>query len=43
MKYQRCKKCVMDTSDSIIQFDDEGICDHCWGFKKYYSDMGKYF
>ena len=34
MKYQRCEKCVMDTSDSNIQFDDEGICDHCWGFKK---------
>lgn len=34
MKYQRCKNCVMDTSDSQISFNDEGICDHCLGFKK---------
>lgn len=31
--YQICTNCVMDTSDSNIQFDDEGVCDHCTGFR----------
>ena len=30
--YQICTKCVMDTSDPNITFDDQGICDHCNGF-----------
>lgn len=24
-----CTKCVMDTSDSKIKFDSNGVCDHC--------------
>ena len=28
-KYQICKRCVMDTSDKFIQFDSNGICNHC--------------
>jgi N-acetyl sugar amidotransferase len=24
-----CSKCVMDTTDSAITFDAEGVCDHC--------------
>lgn len=31
--YQICTNCVMDTSDSQIQFDSDGICDHCIDFK----------
>lgn len=27
--YQICSKCVMDTSDPDISFDDEGVCIHC--------------
>ena len=27
--YHICKKCVMDTSDPDITFDNEGICKHC--------------
>lgn len=27
--YQICANCVMDTSDSRIQFDARGVCDHC--------------
>ena len=27
-KYQICSKCVMDTSDTNISFNSEGICDH---------------
>ena len=28
-KYQICKRCVMDTSDKFIQFNSDGICNHC--------------
>lgn len=27
--YQVCSNCVMDTTDTMITFDDHGICDHC--------------
>jgi N-acetyl sugar amidotransferase len=27
--YQICTKCVMDTSDPDIRFDDHGVCNHC--------------
>ena len=26
--YQRCTRCVMDTTDSKITFDEHGVCDH---------------
>ena len=32
--YQCCTRCVMDTSDSKITFDKQGICDHCINFDK---------
>lgn len=32
--YQRCSKCVMDTSDTKISFDENGVCDHCRNFEK---------
>ena len=47
MKYQICKNCVMDSSDSKITFDENGICDHCITFKNsiqpfwYTDDRGK--
>lgn len=28
-QYQLCQRCVMDTSDSEIEFDEKGICNHC--------------
>lgn len=31
-EYKICSNCVMDTSDSKIVFDDEGVCDHCLTF-----------
>ena len=31
-KYQICTKCIMDTTDSNITFDQNGVCNHC---KKY--------
>ena len=30
--YQICTNCVMDTSDSRISFDENGVCDHCNDF-----------
>lgn len=32
-EYQICTKCVMDTSDPNIYFDNTGICDHCHDFE----------
>lgn len=32
-KYQICTKCVMDTSDPKISFDEYGVCDHCKSFE----------
>lgn len=26
--YQICKSCIMDTSDSDIVFNEDGICNH---------------
>jgi putative aminotransferase len=31
--YKICTKCVMDTTDSKISFNDDGVCDHCQNFK----------
>jgi N-acetyl sugar amidotransferase len=33
-KYQICTNCVMDTSDSKISFDSDGVCDHCNTFRR---------
>jgi N-acetyl sugar amidotransferase len=30
--YQVCTRCIMDTSDPDIVFDENGICNHCTGF-----------
>ncbi|MHA6298267.1 N-acetyl sugar amidotransferase [Devosia sp. CAU 1758] len=29
---QVCSNCVMDTTDSVIKFDEHGVCDHCRTF-----------
>lgn len=33
-KHQICTKCVMDTTDTNIIFDEKGVCDHCNTFFK---------
>ena len=30
-EYRICTRCVMDTSDVEINFDDNGVCNHCTG------------
>lgn len=32
MSYQECKRCVMDTTDPDIVFDENGYCNHCTDF-----------
>ncbi len=32
IQYQVCTRCVMDTSDPEITFDDQGVCNHCHSF-----------
>lgn len=42
--YQICNQCVMDTSDPDIQFDGDGICNHCHNYdqnQKNYWFRGK--
>ena len=34
--YHICTNCVMDTTDSKITFDENGVCDHC---NTYYKDI----
>lgn len=31
--YQICTRCVMDTSDEDIRFDEKGVCHHCQDFE----------
>ncbi len=33
IKYQQCKRCVMDTTTSYIHFDETGICNFCTHYK----------
>ena len=42
-EYQICTRCVMDTTDLEINFDNDGVCNHCRYFdsvlsKKWYPD-----
>ena len=32
--YSICSKCIMDTTDSGISFDTDGVCDYCNNFEK---------
>lgn len=33
-QFQVCTHCVMDTTDSKIVFDENGVCDHCLDFEQ---------
>jgi len=41
--YQICKRCVMDTTDPWIEFDANGICNHCKTYyeKRYMPNVSK--
>ncbi len=32
--YQLCKSCVMDTTDPLVRFDNNGDCNYCVDDKK---------
>jgi len=38
--HQECARCVMDTSDPWITFNDEGVCNHCQAYDAYIAMMG---
>lgn len=33
MEYKICNRCIMDTSDPNIKFNEEGICDYCENYE----------
>ena len=32
--YQICVRCIMDTTDPDIEFDEKGVCNHCHGYDR---------
>ena len=40
-KYQMCNKCVMDTTDTEISFDGDGVCNHCHSYARRWNDLVK--
>ncbi len=34
-----CSCCVMDTTDPLIDFDENGVCGHCRRYKKYLAQI----
>jgi aminotransferase len=38
--YQICTKCVMDTSDPLIEFDEKGRCNYCSYYEGYLLELG---
>lgn len=38
--YQECSRCLMDTTDPWITFDDEGVCNHCRQYEIYTEQAG---
>jgi N-acetyl sugar amidotransferase len=42
MGYRICKKCVMDTSDPGIKFNEFGICDYCQNYENKIFPEWKY-
>ncbi|MFX1261508.1 MAG: N-acetyl sugar amidotransferase [Promethearchaeota archaeon] len=37
--YQMCTRCVMDTTDPLITFDENGVCNHC---TRYLAQMDQF-
>ena len=40
-KYRICTKCVMDTTDPDITFNEDGICNHCKQYSKQINQLPK--
>ena len=39
--YQQCTRCVMDTTDPVIEFDKNGVCNHCTQFDERFATIPK--
>jgi N-acetyl sugar amidotransferase len=37
--YRVCARCIMDTSDPNIAFDDDGVCSHCHAYRQLVQTM----
>lgn len=42
MKYRICNRCIMDTTDREIEFDENGICNHCKSAQKKLQERNFY-
>lgn len=40
-QYQQCTRCVMDTTDPEIHFDNNGVCNYCHAFDRQFSELPK--
>lgn len=38
--HQECVRCVMDTSDPWIEFDEYGVCNHCRKYDRHVAGLG---
>ena len=38
--HQECTRCVMDTSDPWITFNNDGVCNHCQNYDNYIQQLG---
>ena len=38
--HQECIRCVMDTSDPWITFNEDGLCNHCQNYDNYINQAG---
>ena len=34
MSSSECKRCILDTTDKEIRFDENGVCNYCNGFEE---------
>lgn len=41
--YQICSQCIMDTSDPLISFNENGICNHCEYFENSVKPAWSYY
>jgi N-acetyl sugar amidotransferase len=37
--YRMCSRCIMDTTDPDIFFDEEGVCNHCHQHDRTYAEL----
>ena len=40
VNYQVCTHCVMDTTDSNLTFDENGVCDRCREYEQHIYYLG---